>query len=227
LRIVPDYQPIYDLTTRRIFGYEALARGSGGEKPAEIFYQANRDKQLKEVDLLCIKAAVANAPSDTNLFVNIFPPTLMWAVSTGALNAIPRDGIFLEIVEATKSTDIFGGLLDAVDKLRNIGYGIVIDDISSGYDRLRMLAEMRPHFVKIDRPLICDCHKNKSRRNVIHRLFQMAVDNEAQVVAEGIEKPDELLTLDDIGIRYGQGFLLGYPERRPWENKRKVGAAVV
>lgn len=215
------------MVTRRVFAYEALARGYNGEKPADIFYHAKRDKQLNDVDLSCIRAAVSNAPSDVNLFINIFPSTLVWAVSSGALSLLPQHRIFLEIVETTKSSDIFDRLLDAVDKLRNIGYGIVIDDVSSGYDRLRMLAEMRPHFIKLDRPLICNCHENKSRRNVIHRLYQLAVDNDANVVAEGIEKPEELLTLDDMGIQYGQGFLLGYPESRPWENKQKAGVAVV
>jgi EAL domain-containing protein (putative c-di-GMP-specific phosphodiesterase class I) len=93
-----------------------------------------------------------------------------------------------------------------------------VDDISSGNDRLRLIAELAPDYIKIDRYLVseCDCHIN--RRHTIHRLMQLAGDLGASVIAEGIERREELLVLIDIGVVYGQGFLLG----RPMEPERCV-----
>jgi EAL domain-containing protein (putative c-di-GMP-specific phosphodiesterase class I) len=216
------YQPVYNLVTKQIVGHEALLRGPNNEGPAEVLDAAVRCGRLRETDALSFSMAVAGAPPGI-AFANILPEILVWLVRQGMAIAAGRrapGGVCIEIVEASALSSVFPPFQQAIEAVRAAGFKLAVDDISSGNDRLRLIAELAPDYIKIDRYLVseCDCHIN--RRHTIHRLMQLAGDLGASVIAEGIERQEELLALIDIGVIYGQGFLLG----RPMELERCVVA---
>ena len=126
---------------------------------------------------------------------------------------------YLTVIEITEAGLIkdYTRIKKAVDYYRNCGFKVAMDDMGNGYDRLRGIAEINPEYFKIDRGLIADCHLNVGKRMVIKHLVALAAEMKAKVIAEGIEKPEELNVIRILGIHFGQGFLLGKPQSKPWE----------
>jgi EAL domain-containing protein (putative c-di-GMP-specific phosphodiesterase class I) len=218
------YQPVYNLVTKQIVGHEALLRGPNDEGPAEVLDAAARCGRLRETDALSFSMAVAGAPSGI-AFVNILPETLVWLVSQGIgitkyAGRQTTGEICVEIVEMSALSSVFPRFMQAIEVVRASGFKLAVDDVSSGSDRLRLIAELEPDYIKIDRYLVAECDRHPNRLHTIHRLLQLAGDLGAAVIAEGIERQEELSVLIDIGVIYGQGFLLG----RPMEMERCVDA---
>lgn len=213
MRIRHLYQPVVNIVTGQIIGYEALLRGAHYEGPGDVLAAAKRQGRLLEVDARSFRMAAAGAPPGIT-FVNVLPATLVrmaadgrsFTKGTGTVR--PKD-VCIEVVEVAGLRDMFARFLATVEAVRAAGYLLAVDDISSGNDRLRLVAELAPEFVKIDRHLVERCHENQNRLHTIHRVLQLAGDLGARVIAEGIETGDERAALEHIGVTYGQGFLLG------------------
>ncbi len=170
--------------------------------------------------------AVAGAPSGI-AFVNILPETLVWLVSQGIritkyAGRHTTEEVCVEIVEMSALNSVFPRFMQAIEAVRAAGFKLAVDDVSSGNDRLRLVAELEPDYIKIDRYLVAECDRHPNRLHTIHRLLQLAGDLGAAVIAEGIERQEELSALIDLGVIYGQGFLLG----RPMEMERCVAEHV-
>lgn len=215
------FQPILNLKNNKIIGYEALSR------PVAIFEEKNKIKLLA-IDLLALNLAIDKAkacfPDKKNkIFINIRPETLIWLYKTKQKLFLPEileGNIVLEITEQGNEKP------ELVKKaVESFNYEIAIDDISSGYNRLRYSNDLYPAYLKIDRPLIKECHRNERKQQMIKGIVQMGSLLGAEIIAEGIEKEKEKETLVKLGINFGQGFLLGKPmdycEKgglTPWEN---------
>lgn len=210
---MPQYQPIKELRTRKVIGYEALIRGMGGLLPDEIFKAAEKHKITFELDFFCFTKIIETTPKNmVNLHINIMPHTLLLLSAAGILEEYYRPGLVLELVEAQSLGRTRDKTLVAIKMAREMGYKIAIDDISSGFDRLRLLAELEPEYVKIDRPLIANCHLNPTNRKMLHHITRLCQDLRAKVIAEGVESEEELLVLQNIGVLHGQGYYLGPPD---------------
>ncbi|MGB9662641.1 MAG: EAL domain-containing protein [Moorellaceae bacterium] len=207
-RIQVYYQPVMNLTSGRLWGYEALVRGEGIlAKPGRLFRKAVAWGMLGELDTACFLAALAGGyPPEGYLSVNVTAVGLV-DIDPGAY-ANPR--LVIEITEY--------GLRD-IEKLtstlsawRGNGARIAIDDVGLDIGQLRAALHLRPDFVKIDRSLVrgCDCHV--SNRLLLAQVLEICRYLGAEAVAEGITKPGELRVLQDLGIEYGQGYLLGRPQ---------------
>jgi EAL domain-containing protein (putative c-di-GMP-specific phosphodiesterase class I) len=88
---------------------------------------------------------------------------------------------------------------------------LVIDDLGAGFSNLRLIADLEPAIVKLDRSLVMNIHLEKRKQQLVKSIVQLCVDMSAQVVAEGIELPEELEVIRDTGAHYGQGFLFARP----------------
>lgn len=224
-RISTVYQPIVSLTDGGIIGYEALSRGPAGtplERPDKLFKEAEDNNLLWELEYLCRMNAIERAKpilQSKYLFINVDPKVIdNDKYKTGftrnlasTYNVNPMNIIF-EITERTAIED-YKKFRRAIDNYINQGYRIAIDDTGAGYSGLRMLAEIHPQYIKIDMELIRDIDKKPINQTLIKTLHDFAVTSHMSVIAEGIETVDELNVLIDIGISYGQGYLLQKPSK--------------
>lgn len=217
------FQPIISLSDASVIGYEALSRGPRGtalERPDHLFDTAKKMNKLWDLELLCRIAALERAkymPPDKMLFINVDPKIIHDARFQKGLTReildkyhIDPTNIIFEITEKT-SIDDYRSFRRILDNYTSQGYKIAIDDTGSGYSGLRMLAETRPQFIKIDMQLVRDIDKDNLKQALIRAFYDFAVSTNMKIIAEGIETVSELYTLIDIGIHYGQGFLLQKP----------------
>lgn len=217
------FQPIVSLADASIIGYEALSRGPRGtelERPDVLFEAAKKMNKLWELELLCRMAALERAkcmPPDKMLFLNVDPKVIhderfQRGLTREMLDKYHIDptGIIFEITEKTSIED-YRSFRRVLDHYTGQGYKIAIDDTGSGYSGLRMLAETRPQFIKLDMQLVRDIDKDNLKQALIKAFYDFAVSTNMKMIAEGIESVSELYTLIDIGVHYGQGYLLQKP----------------
>ena len=220
--ITSYYQPIFALDDGVVLGYEALSRGpedSSLHMPDAIFEVGGRLGRLFELEQLCRKTAIANAPihSHERLFLNINPQTLNdpifvkgrtkeWARTKG----LTTTQIVFEITEHEAIAD-YGTFRKTVDHYREQGFLVAIDDTGSGYSGLLTLVELTPDFIKLDRGLISQIEKSPSKQAMVEAMVMVARKIGAKTIAEGIETIQELEIVKALGADYGQGFLLGRP----------------
>jgi EAL domain-containing protein (putative c-di-GMP-specific phosphodiesterase class I) len=217
------YQPVINIVTQEIIGYEALSRGPAGteyENPFSLFNIAEEVGLLFELDRLCRRKAFVNAKGikpGLKLFVNIFPATVHDPEFQGKylrdflkdMKISPRS-VVLEVSEqqVIENYEIFR---EASEHFSELGFAIAIDDMGMGYSNLKSIVELKLHYMKIDISLIRDVDKNPLKQNIVKSLVLIAKEMKAQVVAEGIETKEEYHTLQELGIIYGQGFLFARP----------------
>lgn len=222
--IITIYQPIINMLSQTIIGYEALSRGPKGteyENPYVLFNIAEETGLLFELDRLCRRRAFINAKGindNLKLFVNILPTSIHDPEFKGKyLKDFLKDikisarSVVLEVSErqVIENFDIFR---EASNYYSDIGFAIAIDDTGTGYSSLKSLIKLELEYIKIDISLIRDIDKNLIKRELVKAIDQVANNVNAKVIAEGIETKDEMKALVDIGIIYGQGFLFGKPE---------------
>lgn len=218
------YQPIVSLKNGQVLGYEALSRGPQNsclESPANLFHAAEKFNRLWEVELLCRMKALENAknlPEGKLLFINVNPEMIkdrkFKKGSTKeyiAKYGINPTSIIFEITERTAVND-FKSFRKTIDNYISQGYKIAIDDTGAGYSGLRLLAETHPQYIKIDMELVRDIDKDMIKQELMKTFQAFAQITNMKLIAEGIETIDELHTLIDIGIHYGQGYFIQRPE---------------
>jgi len=187
-----------------------------------LFEYVRRKGKEVEVDRACLARAIAagaGVPGSPAISINIHASTLErdpnltdFLVETCSTHDMPVSRLILEIVEQQKFWDE-RAFFDALNELRLLGVRIALDDIGIGYSSHRMLIEVRPELFKIDRYFIDDCTGKPSSRAAIESIVLLASRLGGRVIAEGIERDDELATVRSMGITHGQGFLLGRPSK--------------
>jgi len=233
------FQPIISLLDGEVFGYEALSRGPQGsllEQPNALFPAAERFNKVWELEFLCRSKAFARAyglPKDKMLFVNVDPKIIndsrfQKGVTLDMLAhyKIDASNIIFEITEKNSIED-YRGFRKVLDHYTSQGYKIAIDDAGSGYSGLKSLAEIRPQFIKIDMDLVRNIDKDALKQGLIKALYEFSVVANMKMIAEGIETIDELHTLINIGIPYGQGYLLQRPAAQFVEVSPRVKEAII
>lgn len=217
------YEPIVNLETRELLGYEALSRGPAGtavEAPGALFAMAARTKLLFELDCLCRRNALRGARGlapGTKLFLNCLPTAIRDPSFRGEalrqslehLQLEPHD-VVLEISEK-ESIDNFAIFREARDHFASLGLGIALDDTGVGYSSLEAVMELSPDFIKVDQVLVRSIDSDAPRQALLRGINALASTLGAQVIAEGIETSEELATLQRLEIPFGQGYLLGRP----------------
>ena len=221
------FQPIFDLRSGRPRGFEALSRpmpGSGFADATELFTAAEAFGRTVELDLASLTtsiAAFARQQLPGSLTLNISPRSLesdQFSVH-GLAQLANRNGvdpgrIVLELTEREAVEDM-DRLSRAVDACRAAGMRIAADDVGAGNAGLRLLSQLRFDIVKIDLSLIQGGVVRATSQEVIETLKDLADRWEALVIAEGIETVEQLEFVRSLGIRAGQGYLLGVPLERP------------
>jgi EAL domain-containing protein (putative c-di-GMP-specific phosphodiesterase class I) len=219
------FGPIVKLTNGEILGYEALARGVGYDSldsPKDLFDAAAETDLLFELDCLCRRQALHQAkrlPDGSKLFLNLLPSAIYDPAFEGdALRSTlqdhrlrPSDVVF-EISER-ESIGNFAIFRELCDRYSELGFKIAMDDAGAGYGSLEAVAELTPDYVKVDIALVRAIDSDPTRREVLVALNGIARRIGAQVIAEGIETPEQFETLKGLAVPYGQGYFLGRATR--------------
>ncbi|HZW07590.1 MAG TPA: GGDEF domain-containing protein, partial [Phycisphaerales bacterium] len=118
--------------------------------------------------------------------------------------------VVLEITERAGG-DNLERVAQQVQKLKQLGFQIAIDDVGAGTSGLTRIMMLRPHWIKIDRELVSGIDGNRYKLNLIRFMVHFARLSGVNVIAEGIERQEELAALISLGVRYVQGFLIARP----------------
>ena len=212
-------QPIADLRTGRAAGYEALARFPEPFHPSPdvVLAQAEVLGLAAEVEALLLACSLErrrHLPPNTFLTVNVSPHLLAAPEIAAVLGATDLRGVFVELTEHTAAADL-AAVRGHLDDLRRRGALVAVDDAGSGYSGLTRLLALRPDLVKLDKELLGSLTTDPARVTVVRVLGDLTNQLDAWVLAEGVEDPDALDVLLDLGVPLAQGWLLGRPAAAP------------
>ncbi len=225
LRVV--FQPILEFRTGLVAAREGLIRPlDGGPFPhaGALFEAAERVGMLWELERACHEAifsAAQDLPPGEFLFVNLSPSVFADPRIVDEVTAICRNcsrlepsHVTIELTERneTASVDMLAAQADA---FRERGFQFAIDDVGAGTSGLNRIMRLRPNWLKLDRELISNLDADPFRRNLLQFFVHFARLSSMMLLAEGIEREEELRTAIDLGVAFGQGFLIARPAAAP------------
>ena len=216
---VMAFQPVVNVETQRIHAYEALVRGPNGESAASVLSKVTEDNRYA-FDQACRVKAIETAAEmnlDRRLNINFLPNavyhpdaclrlTLTAAKSCG----FPLDQITFEFTEDEQVVDR-DHLKSIITAYRKHGFKTALDDFGAGYAGISLLADFQPDIIKIDRCIVSRIDTDRPRQAIVAGLMKTAEMLGLSVVAEGVERREELETLHNLGISLFQGFLFARP----------------
>ncbi|MFV2064031.1 MAG: EAL domain-containing protein, partial [Chloroflexota bacterium] len=226
-RFSPVFQPIVDLRTGVVLGFEGLVRPDpqGPFPDAEaLFTAAAATDRTVELDLACLEVVAAGASGisgDHIVSINLSAKTLEvkefdsgWLLNTLVRHGISPSRVIVELTERDPISDV-KRLKENVRHLGQYGLRLAADDVGAGNAGLRLLSQVQFDIVKIDLSLVQDSVHSTASWAVLRSLRDLAWRQDALVVGEGVEHPEQLRVLRQMDISIGQGYLLGRPSPRP------------
>ena len=211
-------QPIIRSSTGAVFGYEMLLRSSHPtlDGPGPVLAAAERHGMLRELGSVVVARAaewLMRLPNSTRLFMNLHPQELVDATALSTRMEVLQlwsDRVVLEITERSEVGANFSWE-GALERVKAMGFQIAVDDLGSGYAALNMLAELQPHFMKVDMSIVRNVDKDEHKRRLVDLLCSFAEATDSEVVAEGVETEEEAAALAEAGVDLMQGYLYGEP----------------
>jgi EAL domain-containing protein (putative c-di-GMP-specific phosphodiesterase class I) len=212
------FQPIVDLASGRVVGAEALARfkdADGEPIPTErCFLDAHAVDLGVALELAVIRMALGcqgRLPEGRYLALNVSPAVLEHDDLAFELASHPTDRpLVVEITEHQPVED-YAGLSASLDRVRELGVRVAVDDVGSGFASFRHVTRVNPDILKLDRTLVCGIDDDPVRQSLAAAIVAFAADVGAVVVSEGIENELELSCLKGLAVGCGQGFYLARP----------------
>jgi EAL domain-containing protein (putative c-di-GMP-specific phosphodiesterase class I) len=215
-------QPIVELATGLRVGAEALSRfpAQWGKAPDVCFAEAHEVGLGDALELLAVERA-ADLLDEVGGYVamNLSPATLLthgWREIEGRL---PVERVVLELSEHDPVLD-YDELMAALAPARARGLRLAIDDVGAGFSSLRHIVLTRPDVIKLDRTLVDGVTHDPVLTTLVRSLVEFGHSAAAQVVAEGVETPEDAETLRGLGVDFGQGWHYGRPG--PPEDLRRL-----
>ena len=213
--ILPHFQPIVDLGTGRVVGYELLTRFRelSGESPVEWFAAAHRLGRAASLDASILRIAaghLTSLPADLFLSVNLTADGVVSDEVEAVLsNAFVR-GLVVELTDQTEVHDP-AALRAKVRQLRDQGALFAIDDAGSGYPTLQRVMMVRPEMIKLDRAFVSNIDVDEAKTALVQMMGTLADRIGARLLAEGVERVPELDRLRELGVPLAQGYLFARP----------------
>jgi len=209
----PVLQPIVELGSRSVVGYEALTRFADGTPPDRMIGDAHSVGMGLELEVACLTAALEAAetlPQDAWLSLNVSPGLILHPSELAVLLADLSRRIVLEVTEHAEIDD-YAAVRRAIAGL-GPNVSLAIDDAGAGVANLHHIVELAPRFLKLDLSLVRHIDRDLSRQAMVAGLAHYAMRTGCEIIAEGIQNRAELEMLRTLGILFGQGNLLGRPE---------------
>jgi EAL domain-containing protein (putative c-di-GMP-specific phosphodiesterase class I) len=213
------FQPIVDLASGRVVGAEALARFTdpeGNAIPTErCFLDAHAVDMGVELEMAVIRQALrceaSRIPEGRYLALNVAPAVLEHDDLAFEIAAHHTNRpLVVEITEHQPVED-YVALSASLDRLRELGVRVAVDDVGSGFASFRHVTRVNPDILKLDRTLVCGIDDDPVRQSLASAIVAFASDVGAVVVSEGIESESELCCLKGLAVGCGQGFYLARP----------------
>jgi EAL domain-containing protein (putative c-di-GMP-specific phosphodiesterase class I) len=208
-------QPIMSLSTGHVVAVEALSRFNVWPQRAPDYWFAEADSVGlgSALELFAIQHALSllpDIPEPICIGINAGPATVGSPELIDLLAASTPSRIIVELTEHVGIED-YPGLRLAAKAVRKIGSRVALDDTGTGFASLSLLLEVSPELIKLDRAMTRDIDSDPVRRALARALVTFGNEVGAEVIAEGIETAGELAVLTDLGVAYGQGFVLARP----------------
>ncbi len=212
-------QPIVRTSTGNVFGYELLLRSSHPilDGPGPVLSAAERHGMLRELGSVVVARAaewLMRLPQDTRLFMNLHPQELVDASALCTRMEVLQlwgNRVVLEITERSNVGTDFSWE-GALERVKQMGFQIAVDDLGSGYAALSMLAELQPHYMKVDMSIVRNVDRDDHKLRLVNLLCRFAEATGSEVVAEGVETDAEAEALAAAGVDLVQGYLFGEPK---------------
>ncbi len=222
------FQPIFDLRSGEAFGYEALLRArlpDGFCRPAAEIFPAARalriERGFERLSWTRALEAGGRLPGESVLFLNVNPQLVL--TSEGELSILgaeaervqfPYTRLALDLIDVEK-VESLDSLRSALEVAHDLGVGIVLDDITSGYGTLRCCLELAPRWIKVDSAITRGIGRDRRRRAVLKMLARVARDLSVALIAEGVESSEDLDVCYSERVFAAQGHFLARPEETP------------
>ncbi|WP_199247739.1 EAL domain-containing protein [[Phormidium] sp. ETS-05] len=219
------YQPIFDLASGEVAAYECLARAKDEEgqciSGGQLIDAAISTQLTCEFDELarttCL-AEIAGMQAQQKFFINLIPNAIVHNPHSLEQNlqqilelGLQPEQIVFELTEVEVLSQT-PELLQQIQRLRNWGFGIAVDDLCGCVSVDHYLMEFRPDIIKLDRRLVHGSSKFTLKQTLIESLLSSAHREGILVLAEGLEALEDIEFCRNLGIDYGQGFGLALPE---------------
>ena len=137
----------------------------------------------------------------------------------------PHNVIF-EITERNVITDM-NGFMVTIDHYKSQDYRIAIDDAGAGYSGLNLISDVNPNYIKLDMKLIRHVDTDSVKFAIVKGMVELSKASNIQLIAEGIETSEELDTLVNLGVQYGQGYFIQQPAAEIMEIRQEVLQALL
>jgi EAL domain-containing protein (putative c-di-GMP-specific phosphodiesterase class I) len=213
-------EPILELATGRIMGFEATARFDWDLPPERWLAEAASLGLGVDLELAGLKAAVQHfelVRADEFMAVQVSPATLLESRAQEVLRSCRGDRIVVELTDRRGFDDV-EDVVSACVQLRQNGMRVALVDAQSGSANLHRLLMLEPDIIKFDGSLTRDIDSDRVNRALVTSLLRFAQETDARIIAAGIETEAELATVRSLGIEWGQGlhvadFDLGGPSK--------------
>ncbi|WP_246514318.1 EAL domain-containing protein [Exiguobacterium alkaliphilum] len=214
-------QPIVHLDTGERFGYEALLRSRNDISPGQLFQAANRFGLHSKLDQRAraeaIKATYHAVLPHEKTFINFLPSTiynpdycLQHTFEVIDRYDLSPDRFIFEVVETEKVQDV-AHLQHVFSTYKKRGMKVALDDVGAGFSTLDMLKRLEPDYVKIDRSYISFCDQDAEKRAFLKNVRQLTRTMGITLLAEGIERAEEVDVCRELGFDLAQGYYFGKP----------------
>jgi diguanylate cyclase (GGDEF)-like protein/PAS domain S-box-containing protein len=227
--VVPYFQPIVELTTGHVVGFEALARWLHPERglltPDQFLPMAEETGLVEEIGASILEDALAQFArwrardlpfANAHLSVNVGTRQVVDPAFAGlvadllAQTGIPADSVWLEITETALLADVKASTV-ALRNLRSLGLHLVVDDFGTGYSSLTYLKRFPVEALKIDKGFVAGLGLDSEDTTIVEAVVNLGHSFGIAVIAEGLETPLQLSRLRELGCDRGQGYLFGRP----------------
>src|SRR3954447_2483744 len=225
-RISHVFQPVVDLRTGLVAGYEALSRFAGSRRPPNAWFaQAHRCGLGIELEMIAARAQLEapGRPAGSRLSINLSPSAMLSAEAEQLL-AGDLSHLILEVTEDEVMAE-GGALEERLMELRRRGARLAVDDIGAGYAGLKQVMRLQPDVLKLDRSLVAGVASDPAKGAMVDALVRYSRRIDADVCAEGVETLEDLQALADLDVTYGQGYVLARPAA-PWAGVDPAAVAV-
>lgn len=215
------FQPIVDLKSGEVMGYEALMRPllENFRNPMEVLTVAAAQSKLAQLERMIIFMAFETIETrqkelgERKLFINSIPSQLLDKEDLERIQQQYRHLFKNVVIEVTEEDSRnVDSLSRKVNYIKNNGIQIALDDFGSGYSNEIRILTLLPDIIKIDMEMIQGIHCSEDKRNLVANLVEFCHNKSVLVVAEGIETAEDLATVIEMGVDLAQGFYLGKPE---------------
>lgn len=225
--LVLHYQPLFELSNRRVIGFEALLRWRRGDgtwmRPDQFIPLAEETELIVPIGEWVLATALRQLKhwhragyGHLKMSVNLSPVQLLQAdlrqrvADILATEEVAPEFLELEITENVSVSHARQEMM-TLAKLQDMGISIAIDDFGTGYSSLRYLKDLPINRLKIDRSFVSTMTTQPETAGIVDMMIGLARSLQLTTTAEGVETEEQLRLLEQRGCDHGQGFLLGKP----------------